>query len=649
VVDNAGDVVTEFFNQGNDSIYSSVNYVTPAHVENLFLTGSAGLSGQGNELANVLIGNAGSNSLAGGAGNDLLAGWLGNDSLDGGQDGDTYLWNQGDGRDTITESSANSGVDVLRFGAGITLDSLVSREFTDSAGNRRLFISVLDPDGQERADQGLELALNSSGTSVVERFELTGANGAFTSFNLSQIKVNTVTTNGGNGNDTLTGSRADDRIAGSNGDDTLYGRSGNDILWGDNGKDRLFGEGGDDKLWGGNDDDWLQGGAGSDELGGDNGKDTLLAGSGDDKLYGGNDADILDAGSGADLLIGDNGEDQLFAGDGNDTLYGGNDSDLLAAGAGNDLIDGDNGADIIIAGAGADTITAGNDGDFVDAGSGNDSIDTGNGADFIAGGKGADTISAGHDSDVIAFNRGDGQDTLITQDWQQDTLSLGGGIRYADLSLAKAGNNLILRTGSGDEIVFKDWYQGSSGQRNNVSRLQMITAATGGDYNASSTDRLRNKQAVQLDFIKLVNAFDSARASNAALSNGWAMTSASLNTAYLSGSNTQAIGGDLAWRYATLASSDAATGQEASYGNLNAAGVRSAMSGMGSLRAWTQNTPALVNPWIAMQAGLSLIGELPTGANPTLTPVQALTQDQLIGAALASQQQITGVARPSWS
>ncbi len=649
VVDNTADLVTEFFNQGNDSIYSSVNYVTPAHVENLFLTGGTAITATGNELNNVLIANAGNNSLTGGVGQDLLAGWLGNDSLDGGQDADVYQWSQGDGRDTITESSANTGTDTLRFGAGISLDSLVSREFTDSAGNRRLFISVLDADGQERADQGIELALSSTGSSVIERLELSNTNGTFSTFTLNQIKVSTVQTNGGNGNDTLTGSRADDRMDGGNGDDTLYGRSGNDILWGGNAKDKLFGEGGDDLLWGGNGDDWLQGGAGNDLLDGDNGKDTLLAGSGDDKLYGGNDADILDGGAAADLLDGSNGEDQLFAGEGNDKLYGGNDSDVLAAGAGDDIIDGDNGTDIIIAGAGNDSITAGNDGDFIDAGSGNDSIDTSNGADFIAGGKGNDQISAGHDSDVIAFNRGDGQDTFITQDWQSDTVSLGGGIRYADMSLAKIGNDLILRTGGGtsggDQISFKDWYAGSNKQRNNVSRLQLMTAATGGDYNAGSTDKLLNKQAIQLDFAKLVAAFDAARASNASNANGWIFTSASLNTAYVSGSNTQAIGGDLAWRYATL---NSASSQEANYGNLNAAGVRSAMNGMGNMSNWTSNMPTPVNPWIALQAGISLIVEQPTGANPTLTPIIPLTQDQLIMQGLGAQAQATGQARPSW-
>ena len=572
VVDNTADLITEFFNQGNDSIYSSVNYVTPAHVENLFLSGNA-LTASGNELNNVLIGNTGNNVLTGGAGADLLAGWLGNDSLDGGQDGDVYLWNQGDGRDTITENAGNGGVDIVRFGAGITIDSLASREFIDSAGNRRLFITVLDQDGQERADQGIELALSSTGSAVIERFELTDANGSLSTFALSQIKVTTVNTYGSNGNDTLTGSRADDRMDGGNGDDTIYGRSGNDILWGGNAQDRLFGEGGNDQLWGGNGDDWLQGGAG------------------------------------------------------------------------NDLIDGDNGADIIIAGSGNDIITSGNDGDFVDAGSGNDVIDTGNGSDFIAGGKGNDQISAGHDSDVIAFNRGDGQDTFVTQDWHSDTLSLGGGIKYSDLSLAKTGNDLILRIGQGDQITFKDWYTGSNGQRKNASRLQMVTAATGGDFNASSTDKLLNKQAVGFDFAKLVSAFDAARAGNNASANGWTVSNASLNTAYVSGSNTQAIGGDLAWRYATL---NSAATQEASYGNLNAAGARLAMNGMGALANWTQNIPTPINPWIAMQAGISLIVEQPTGANPTLTPIIPLTQDQLIMQGLGAQAQAAGQARPSW-
>ena len=69
-VDNAGDVVFEQINEGVDQIYSAITYILPDDVENLTLTGSAGLSGIGNTLNNVLTGNSGNNILDGGEGAD---------------------------------------------------------------------------------------------------------------------------------------------------------------------------------------------------------------------------------------------------------------------------------------------------------------------------------------------------------------------------------------------------------------------------------------------------------------------------------------------------------------------------------------------------------------------------------------------------
>jgi trimeric autotransporter adhesin len=633
VVDNAADSVTELTSEGNDTVYASANYIAAANVENLVLTGTA-ITAMGNALNNVLVGNANANTLSGGDGADLLAGWLGNDSLDGGAGNDSYVYNQGEGRDSILDVS---GADSVRFGAGITLNSLSAREYTVN-GQRRMFISVLNSNGEEQADQGVDFALGTNGVSPIEQFVL--SNGQ--SFTLDQVKPALVSTYGGNGNDTLTGSRADDTMDGSNGDDKLYGRTGNDTLYGSNGNDALFGEAGIDKLYGGNGNDRLEGGYGDDVLDGDNGSDVLLGGAGNDQLYAGNDSDTLDGGSGNDLLDGGNGEDELWAGDGNDTVASGNDSDLLATGAGDDNIVSDNGADVIVAGTGNDTISTGNDGDFVDAGAGNDSIVTDNGADFIAAGKGNDTINAGQDQDVMAFNRGDGQDTILSQDNQQDTLSLGGGIRYADLSLSKAGNDLVLSMGQGDQVTIKDWYLGSNNARKNINKLQMVTASAGGDYNASSTDRLVNKKVVAFDFGALVQRFDQARAANPSLGN-WSVAP-SLSATYVQGSDTSAIGGDLSYRYATVYN------QSAGYGDLDWKAVRSRMAGLGSnnWQTLSVSTTPLVNPWVALQAGTSLIVEQPTGASPPITTVPALTQDQLVIAAMGAQQQVTGQARPGW-
>ena len=106
IVDNTGDVVTELANEGTDTVQSSVSYTLPSNVENLTLTGTALISGTGNALNNILIGNSASGTvLYGGGGNDILTagtggyqvlyGDSGNDrfnfSSTASQEGRTYL------------------------------------------------------------------------------------------------------------------------------------------------------------------------------------------------------------------------------------------------------------------------------------------------------------------------------------------------------------------------------------------------------------------------------------------------------------------------------------------------------------------------------------------------------------------------------
>jgi uncharacterized delta-60 repeat protein len=96
--------------------------------------------------------------------------------------------------------------------------------------------------------------------------------------------METMTIDGGTGNDLLTGGGARSVIIGGTGNDILYGASGNDILLGGDGNDDLFGGDGNDVLVGGNGNDILNGG---------NGRDVLIGSQDEDSLDGGNDEDIL--------------------------------------------------------------------------------------------------------------------------------------------------------------------------------------------------------------------------------------------------------------------------------------------------------------------------------------------------------------------
>ena len=116
-VDNAQDQVVETDRGGFDKVFSSINYQLGQYVEHCTLLGNA-ISATGNALRNTLEGNALNNTLTGGDGNDTLAGNGGDDTLIGGNGGDGYVYEFGDGRDTIVETGTNAGASDVIILAG---------------------------------------------------------------------------------------------------------------------------------------------------------------------------------------------------------------------------------------------------------------------------------------------------------------------------------------------------------------------------------------------------------------------------------------------------------------------------------------------------------------------------------------------------
>jgi serralysin len=100
-VENSGDLVAEQASAGTDHVFSSVDYILPANVENLTLQGAGGV-GTGNTLANRITGSDGL---------DYLNGMGGNDTLIGGRAGDVFVFRNGTGSDRVNDFE--SGVDVL--------------------------------------------------------------------------------------------------------------------------------------------------------------------------------------------------------------------------------------------------------------------------------------------------------------------------------------------------------------------------------------------------------------------------------------------------------------------------------------------------------------------------------------------------------
>ncbi|WP_096696135.1 VCBS domain-containing protein [Polaromonas sp. AER18D-145] len=273
----------------------------------------------------------------------------------------------------------------------------------------------------------------------------------------------------------------------------------------------------DDQIWGGYEDGW----------------DTVIS-TVNYVLPAHMQALVLD-GSGAINAMGNSLDNWLVGNSGNNVLNAG-------SGSGTDILQGGQGRDQLMDAAGSN---------LLDGGAGVDVLTDGEGASWLFGGKGNDTINFGQGVDLLGFNRGDGADILNSgqEALANDIVSLGKGIRYADLRLAKNGSDLVLDAGLGDSITFSKWYAGSANK--GVCKLQIVTAE--GDYDATSTDKTRNQQVEVFDFSKLVQKFDAARAANPATANGWALMN-SLLDAHLQGSNTAALGGDLSYQYATAGS-----------------------------------------------------------------------------------------------
>ncbi|WP_416670971.1 calcium-binding protein [Egbenema bharatensis] len=92
IVNSATDLVVENPNEGTDTVLAALSYTLTENVENLRLTGNGNINGTGNELNNVIIGNAGVNTLDGGAGNDTLIGGRGRDRMVGGSGADRFVF-----------------------------------------------------------------------------------------------------------------------------------------------------------------------------------------------------------------------------------------------------------------------------------------------------------------------------------------------------------------------------------------------------------------------------------------------------------------------------------------------------------------------------------------------------------------------------
>jgi Ca2+-binding RTX toxin-like protein len=183
---DAGDVVTEYAGQGNDTVMARLSgYTLTANVENLVADpamANVPVTFTGNALNNRIGGSAGNDFLYGGAGNDQLDGKAGIDMMYGGSGNDGYRVDNANDR---TLEAAGEGFDSVTATLNWALDQNVEN----------LFFENTAPYAKSFIGYGNEL---------------------------------------------------DNKIVGANGGDALYGFGGNDFIDGGDGFDELFGGAGDD-------------------------------------------------------------------------------------------------------------------------------------------------------------------------------------------------------------------------------------------------------------------------------------------------------------------------------------------------------------------------------------------------------------------
>ncbi|EEA92494.1 calcium-binding protein [Pseudovibrio sp. JE062] len=341
------------------------------------------LAGAGND---TIVTAAGNDQLYGEEGDDYLDGGSGNDILSGGAGHNTYFFDRDYDKDVIKDTL---GSDVVKFGAGITMDNI--RIAAGGPDNKDLKIYLIDPSNPDQPfDEIADVLTIENGVSnqilagqfvfddgsTLPKFEV-HEDGSLRYFGTDE-------------DDTFVGSDADEEIYGSAGIDIIDGGGGrnairynnsaeavsvnlatgemsggdaegdqltnisqvfgsehNDTIIGDDNNNGLYGLDGDDHLEGGGGDDWLNAyGSGSDYLDGGSGNDTVryrwseaavtvdLADQANNTGDAAGDTyvsieNVMGTDKFDDIIIGDAGNNKLWGYGGNDTLTGGDGNDTF--------------------------------------------------------------------------------------------------------------------------------------------------------------------------------------------------------------------------------------------------------------------------------------------------------------------------------
>ena len=441
---------------------------------------------------------------------------MGDDNVNGSGGDDLFIWNDGDNSDQVI---GGAGTDSLRLSGSeddavgdeisISANGTETRVDRTSADTFTLDLGGIESIAVDTRNGNDQLTVNNlNGVTDLASLDLNGGigNDRIDASALPGGTLTTVTLNGGDGNDTLTGHAANDTINGDAGFDTIVETGnvdfilmdtqltglGTDMLSGIESADltggggvntldasaftlagvTLNGAGNDDILIGTNKNDTLNGSdgndtltgnAGNDVINGDAGIDTvvetgdidfvltneLLTGLGNDRLSGVEGANLTGGESinTLDASVFTLGNVTLNGAGNNDTLIGGTQNDTLNGGEGNDILTGNAGDDTINGDAGSDSLVEAADVDFVLT----DIQLTGLGADTVSGLE-SGNLTGGASSNTIDTSAFTAGNVILSGGDNDDTLIAGSG----NDALNGGDGNDSLTGNAGDDTINGD-------------------------------------------------------------------------------------------------------------------------------------------------------------------------------------------------
>lgn len=237
-------VVVNLTASTDDEVRSDANTVNwPSRVVVEKIRGSSGGDRvEGNDAGNLLRGSSGGDDLSGAGGKDVLRGNThvdflrggpGADRLEGGAAGDSYIFEDGWGTDTVSDGSGFNALDFTFSTTPVEVDLILRPSIPEAR----------------------------SGTNTVDLVATTV---------IGQV-------NGGFAGDTIFGGGAENALEGGEGDDTVNGRAGADGVGGGSGDDTLTGGPGPDIIGARKGDDIIRAADGE--------ADVITCGDGFDTAY----------------------------------------------------------------------------------------------------------------------------------------------------------------------------------------------------------------------------------------------------------------------------------------------------------------------------------------------------------------------------